>query len=52
MKQMLSKKNGYGSETATRETKTGRLTGHDKAGLVSDREAEALLLFNSNKTEE
>lgn len=50
MKQMLSKKNGYGSETATRETKTGRLTGHDKAGLVSDREAEALLLFNSNKT--
>lgn len=50
LKQMLSKKNGYGSDTSMRETKTGRLTGHDKGGLTSDREAEALILFNSNNT--
>ena len=50
LKQMLSKKNGYGSDTSMRESKTGRLTGHDKGGLTSDREAEALILFNSNAT--
>lgn len=50
MKQMVSKKNSYGSEATQRETKTGRLTGHDKAGLTSDREAEALVMFNMNDT--
>lgn len=49
MKQMLAKKNNWSVDNAQRESKTGRLTGHDKGGLVSDREMESLLLFDQLK---
>lgn len=49
MKQMLAKKNNYGVDNSSRESKTGRLTGHDKGGLVSDREMESFILFNQDK---
>lgn len=50
LKQMLAKKNSWATENASRETKTGRLTGHDKAGLVSDRELESFFLFDQFKS--
>lgn len=49
LKQMLAKKNSWATENAQRESKTGRLTSHDKAGLVSDRETESFFLFDQFK---
>ena len=49
MKQMLAKKNSWALDNSMRESKTGRLTSHDKAGLVSDREVECFLLFDQYK---
>lgn len=50
MKQLLTKKNGMSINAATRDMRTGLLTGIDKNGKESDREFESLAVSGLNAT--
>ncbi len=50
LKQMLTKKNNTALEIANRDMKTGRLLGHDKGGLESNKEFEGALALGLENT--
>lgn len=52
MKQFILKKNNVTADIDIRDFRRGRLTSHDKGGVTSDRETEALASFNLDKTME
>lgn len=50
LKQMLTKKNNTALEIANRDMKSGRLLGHDKGGLESNKEFEGALALGLENT--
>lgn len=50
MKQFITKKNSMSTDISSRDMKTGLLSGHDKNGITSDREFEALAINKLDKT--
>lgn len=46
LKQFLTKKNAISTNISNRNAKTGLLTGHDKNGIMSDRELESMVVNN------
>ena len=52
MKQIITKKNSVPSSIDNRDMKTGQLVSHDKGGLETDREMEALAVMGLDKTME
>lgn len=50
LKQFITKKNSMSIDQSSRDMKTGLLTGHDKNGVVSDRETEIFAVLGLDAT--